>query len=109
MTEEAARILRLLGLGVRGGLVVVGVEQVRKAVTAGKAKLAVVAADASQHSRDKIIPLLRARHVSMIEVASSGALGGAVGRETTAVVGVLDGQLARGIHAAREEIGGQGE
>ena len=104
MTGTPARILRLLGLGVRGGLVVVGVEQTRKAVLAGEVKVAVVAADVSQHSRDKIIPLLQARGISMIEMASAMELGGAVGRETTAVVGVLDAKLARGIHAAYGEI-----
>jgi ribosomal protein L7Ae-like RNA K-turn-binding protein len=41
----------------------------------------------------------------MIETASAAALGGAVGRETTAVVGVLDVKLARGVRAASGEIG----
>jgi ribosomal protein L7Ae-like RNA K-turn-binding protein len=55
---DPAKMLRLLGLGARGGLVVVGVELTRKAVGAGKVKLAVVAADVSEHSKDKIVPLL---------------------------------------------------
>jgi ribosomal protein L7Ae-like RNA K-turn-binding protein len=102
MTDGAAKMLRLIGLGARGGLVVVGVEQVRKGVMAGKIRLAVVATDVSVNSRDKIVPLLTARNVSMIETASAIALGGAVGRETTGVVGVLDAKLARGILAAHE-------
>ena len=108
---DSAKMLRLLGLGVRGRLAVVGVEQTRAAANAGKLILAVIAADASQHSREKVIPLLTARGVSMIETASATALGAAVGRDVTAVVGVLDEQLANGIRAvqaAHGEIGRKG-
>lgn len=101
-------LLRLVGLGARGRLVVSGVELTRKAALDRKLQLAVVAADASQNSRDKFVPLLTARRIKMIEVPSTTALGGAVGRETTAVVGVLDEQLARGILAAHGAIGRTG-
>ncbi|HXC26152.1 MAG TPA: hypothetical protein VNU46_09575, partial [Gemmatimonadaceae bacterium] len=47
--DGGARLFRLLGLGARGGLVVVGVEQVRKAVFANKLRLAVVAANMSHN------------------------------------------------------------
>ena len=98
MTEAARRkLLRLVGLGVRGRLAVVGVQQVREAVQRGKLSLAVVAPDASANSLDKVVPLLRARHVRMIEGPGAAELGAAVGREATAVVGVTDGHLARGI------------
>ena len=76
----------------------------RKAVLADKVYLAVVAADVSHNSREKIVPLLTARGVSMIETTSAATLGRAVGRDTTAVVGVLDTKLARGIQAAHGEI-----
>ena len=66
--------------------------------------VAIVATDVSHHSKDKIVPLLLARGVSMIETASAAALGRAVGRDTTAVVGVLDAKLARGISAAHGDI-----
>ena len=58
---------------------------------------AIVAADASRNSLDKIVPLLNARRVRFVEVPSAAELGGAVGRETTAVVGIVDRQLAKGI------------
>jgi len=91
------RLLGLLGLGVRGRRAVVGVQQVRDAALRGKLVYAVVAPDASRHSLDKIVPLLNARRVRFIEGPSASELGSAVGRETTAVVGVVDAQLARGI------------
>jgi ribosomal protein L7Ae-like RNA K-turn-binding protein len=91
------RILRLIGLGVRSRGVVVGVERVRDAARGGKLALAVVAADASRNSLDKLMPLLTARRVNFIEVPSAAELGAAAGRDQTAAVGVVDPQLADGI------------
>jgi ribosomal protein L7Ae-like RNA K-turn-binding protein len=93
----ADRILRLIGLGVRSRNVVVGIEQVRQAARKGKLAFAIVAPDASVNSRDKIVPLLRARGIKFVEGPTAAELGAAVGREQTAAVGVLDAQLARGI------------
>ena len=91
------RLLRLVGLGVRGRGAVIGVEQVREGAKKNKVAFAIVAMDASRHSLDKVIPLLNARRVRFVEVPSAAELGGAVGRETTAVVGIVDRQLAKGI------------
>ena len=100
MTLSAAdrgRLLRLVGLGVRGRGAIVGVEQVRENAKKNKVAFAVVAMDASRHSLDKVVPLLNARRVRFVEVPSAAELGDAVGRETTAVVGIVDRQLAKGI------------
>ena len=91
------RIAGLIGLGIRARNVVVGVEQVRVAARKGQLALAVVAADASPHSRAKVLPLLQAKRVKVIEVPSASALGSAAGRESTAALGILDAALARGI------------
>ncbi len=94
---DRGRLLRLIGLGVRGRGAVIGVEQVREGAKKNKVAFAIVAMDASRHSLDKVIPLLNARRVRFVEVPSAAELGGAVGRETTAVVGIVDRQLAKGI------------
>jgi ribosomal protein L7Ae-like RNA K-turn-binding protein len=101
------RVLALVGLGVRGRLAVVGVEQVRAAATGNKLALAVVAHDASRHSLDKVLPLLAARRVLVLQGPTAEELGAAVGRETTAAVGVLDRQLAQGIRKAVDEGAGR--
>jgi ribosomal protein L7Ae-like RNA K-turn-binding protein len=95
--HDRGRLLRLVGLGVRGRGAIIGVEQVREGAKKNKVAYAVVAMDASRHSLDKVIPLLNARRVRFVEVPSAAELGGAVGRETTAVVGIVDRQLATGI------------
>jgi ribosomal protein L7Ae-like RNA K-turn-binding protein len=91
------RVMRLLGLGVRGRGAVVGVKQVREAARSNKVFLAIVAKDASENSLEKIEPLLNARRVRFIEVPSAVELGAAVGREQTTVVGIVDRQLAAGV------------
>jgi ribosomal protein L7Ae-like RNA K-turn-binding protein len=102
---QLQRMYRLLGLGVRSRGVVVGVSQVREAAKRNKVLYAIVATDASLNSIEKIVPLLNARRVRFIEVPSATELGAAVGRDQTAVVGIVDRQLAAGVRDAvtREE------
>ena len=97
--DDAARrrLASLIGLGVRGRMVVVGVEQVRMAATRNKLAYAIVAPDAARNSLDKVVPLLNARRVRFSEALGADELGAAVGRQSTAVVGIVDGTLAKGI------------
>ena len=95
--DRQRRLLGLLGLGMRGRGVVVGVEQVRAAAQRGRLVYAVVAPDASRHSLEKVVPLLNARRIRFAEGPSARELGGAVGRDATAAVGIVDANLARGI------------
>ena len=91
------KLLRLLGLGVRGRGAVVGVDRVREAAFKGTLVLAVIAPDASTNSLDKVVPLLRARRVPVLDGPGTTQLGHAVGRDATAVDGVTDPNLALGI------------
>ncbi|MGH7655513.1 MAG: L7Ae/L30e/S12e/Gadd45 family ribosomal protein [Gemmatimonadaceae bacterium] len=97
--DDAAwkRVLGLAGLGVRGRLAVIGVERVREAASKGTLKLAIVARDASKNSLDKVVPLLEAKRVRIVDGVSAASLGAAVGRDATAVIGIVDAQLAKGI------------
>ena len=103
------KLANLLGLGVRGRMVVVGVEQVRMAATKNKLAFAIVAPDASKNSLDKVLPLLNARRVRYVEALGADELGAAVGRQSTAAVGIVDSRLARGIRALVEGAGPEHE
>lgn len=96
---QAKRVLGLLGLGVRGRLALVGVDRVREAVKKGAVRVAVVARDASSNSRQKVDGLLAGRGVPTLEVESAAALGQVAGKDTTAVIAVVDDKLAAGILA----------
>ena len=63
----------------------------------GQLACVLVAPDASPNGRQKIVPLLRARGIEMIEAFDARTLGAAVGRETTTAVGILDAHLANGV------------
>jgi ribosomal protein L7Ae-like RNA K-turn-binding protein len=99
--DEATRqkVRGLVGLGLRGRLVVVGSERVKIEALKGEVHLAIVAMDASRHSLDKVVPALRARRVEIIEWPSAAELGAIVGRESTTAVGIADQALARGIRS----------
>jgi ribosomal protein L7Ae-like RNA K-turn-binding protein len=101
MTADAVKrkVLGLVGLGLRGRLAVVGVQQVRDAARHGRLKLALVARDASQNSLDKVSGLLVAREVPVIGSFSAAELGGIAGRESVTAIGVADQGLANGIVA----------
>jgi ribosomal protein L7Ae-like RNA K-turn-binding protein len=98
-TIDTRKLLGLIGLGVRGRGAVVGVQQVREAARRGKLQLAIAAPDASSNSLDKVLPLLRARGIDVLSGPSAAELGSAVGRDSTAVVGIVDRGLAKGIRA----------
>lgn len=100
--DQHRRLLGLIGLGIRSRRAVVGVQQVRAAVQRGRVVLAIVAPDVSRHSRDKILPLLKARGIVTVEGPDAARLGAAAGKDTTAVVGIVDENLARGIREVVE-------
>jgi ribosomal protein L7Ae-like RNA K-turn-binding protein len=96
---QQRKLLGLIGLGVRGRGAIVGVQRVRDAAKRGKLFLAIAAPDASSNSLDKVLPLLRARGIAVFVGPPAAELGSAVGRETAAVVGIVDRGLAKGIRA----------
>jgi len=101
---QQRKLLGLIGLGVRGRGAIVGVQQVREAARRGKLHLAIAAKDASGNSLDKVLPLLRARGISVFVGPNGAELGGAAGRETVAVIGIVDNGLAKGIRALSPDV-----
>lgn len=93
--REAERALKLLGLAARAGSVLPGTERVREAARAGKLVFAMLAADASENSRGKLVPLLEARRIPFIFCFERDALGDAIGRSPLSAVGITDPALAR--------------
>ncbi len=100
--EQARRVLGLVGLGLRSRNAVVGVEQVRAAARKGTVVLALVAVDAAENSTAKLLPLLRARRVRVLDGLTAAQLGAVAGRNQTAAIGIMDRALANGILGAVE-------
>jgi uncharacterized protein len=90
---QAEAALRLLGLAARAGAVVVGTERVREAARGGSLRFAIIAADASENSRGKLVPLLEATAQPHAVAVDRAALGAAVGRGPLSAVGITDASL----------------
>jgi ribosomal protein L7Ae-like RNA K-turn-binding protein len=98
-------LVRLLGLGVRAGGVVIGVAGVRARLQRNALACVVLAADASPRTRDKVERLARARGVPVLVGPAAERLGAELGRGRLSVqaVGVADAMLARGLVGSLEE------
>lgn len=93
--SEAERALNLLGLAARAGSVLPGTERVREAARHGKLVFAILAADASDNSRGKLVPLLEARRIPFLIEFERVRLGAAIGKAPLSAIGVVDPVLAR--------------
>jgi ribosomal protein L7Ae-like RNA K-turn-binding protein len=100
------RALGLLGMATRAGALVPGTERVREAARAGTLRLAVMASDASDNSRGKLLPLLTARGISHVIRYERNELGAAVGRGPLSAVGVVDRAFADRLLALLDDGGG---
>jgi ribosomal protein L7Ae-like RNA K-turn-binding protein len=103
--RRAEQALRLLGLAARAGGVVPGTDRVRIAARRDELEFVVIADDASENAREKLVPLLTARGVPYRKVFTRAELGGAVGRSPLSAIGLTDASLAGRI---RELISGSG-
>lgn len=89
------KLLGLLGLARRGGNLCFGFDAVCKAVAQGKAQAVLLAQDASERTAAEIGRRCEGSQAELLRPACTmAALGGAIGRNDTAVVAVLDRSLA---------------
>ncbi len=96
-SELADRLLGLLGLGLRSGGVIVGVDGTRALLQRGRARVVVMASDASPRARDRIESLARGRGVPLVEGPVSVEIGNRLGRPPVMVVGVEDRGIGSGV------------
>ncbi len=97
MTEKE---LRLIGLGMRAGSVLVGTSSVREGLKKEQIRLVVLAGDFSKRTEEKVGRLARAKGVRIIEGPGSIELGRRVGRKPVQALGLLDANLASEIGSA---------
>ena len=84
----------MLGMATRAGAVLPGTERVRLAARSGELRFAIIAADASENSRNKLLPLLAATGIPHVIRYDRAALGAATGRGPLSAVGVVEATLA---------------
>ena len=96
---DVHRLVRLLGLGVRAGNVVIGVAGVRAGLQRGKLACVVLAADAGPRTLEKVGRLADAKQIPLLRGPTAAALGQGLGKPPVQAVGVSDPALARGMIA----------
>ena len=85
----------LLGLAKRAGMLEHGTESTRRAVMDGRARLVVLARDAAEGQRDKVMKLVRHRATPNATLGTRRELGKAVGTAPVSAVAVTDKGFAR--------------
>lgn len=98
----------LLGLGLRAGHVIIGVEAVRRALQANECRAVVVASDASQRAIEKTVRLATARGVPQLAGPAALELGARLGKPPVMVVGIRDQALAEGALRLARDAGSDG-
>ncbi len=88
-------LLGLLGLAMRAGQVVSGEEGVLAAVKNQKARLILIAEDASEGTKKKFTDKSSYRDIPHRILLEKEVLGHAIGKKTRAVIGILDPNFAR--------------
>ena len=96
----------MLGIARRAGHLTIGSEAVGRAARRGELRLAVVARDAGENARGRIVPVLEREGVPTVECGTRRELGRSLGRPPTVAVGVSDAGMAR---AVEDRLPGPGE
>ena len=91
------KILSYLGLATKAGKLVSGEFMTEKAVKEGKAKIVIVAEDASDNTKKMFSNMCEFYHVSLYIMSNKETLGRAIGKQFRASVAVLDTGLANAI------------
>jgi ribosomal protein L7Ae-like RNA K-turn-binding protein len=92
----------LLGLGAKARRLAIGVEAAREALRRGVAEGLVLASDAGERAREKLVPLATHKRVVILRGPTAEEFGRVLGRPPVHGVAVLDRQLARGLRAYLE-------
>lgn len=88
------KALSALGMAMRAGKLATGDEIVLKAVRANKAKLVIIAGDASDNTKKKFRDKCTSYDVPLMEVYDRVSLGRAIGKAERVVLAVTDVQFA---------------
>ena len=84
------RITSYLGLAMRAGKLASGDENVLKAIRSGKAKLVLIAADASVNTKGKFRDKCQSYDTPYMEYGTREMLGASIGKSARAVISIQE-------------------
>lgn len=91
------KVLGLIGLSQKSGNVVSGEFSVETTVKEGKARLVLIATDASDNTKKKFRNMAEYRHIPYVEYGTKETLGHAMGRAERSSAAVTDQGFAKAI------------
>lgn len=97
MSQMENKILSYLGLATKAGKLVSGEFMTEKAVKEGKARIVIVAEDASDNTKKMFSNMCEFYKVPLYIMSNKEMLGHAIGKQFRASVAVLDAGLANAI------------
>ena len=89
------RSLNYLGIAKRSGNLICGTDMVIKSLSSGKVKIIILASDASENTKDKIIKKAFYYQIQVVEVFSSNELSSAVGADHLMIMAITDDGLTK--------------
>ena len=87
---ETDKVFRLLGLATRAGKIAFGYESVVDTIIKNKAKLVLVAEDASERTKRNILRIAQENHVQARKYGTIDKISNNIGKQNKAVVCVKD-------------------
>ena len=105
--KKRDKILSLIGLATKAGRCISGETMTESETKAGKAKLVIVASDASENTKKKFQDMCKFYKVPIYIYGDKDTLGHAMGKEFRASLAILDEGFADGIQRElkdREDI-----
>jgi ribosomal protein L7Ae-like RNA K-turn-binding protein len=96
----------MLGLARRAGAVSTGTDATKRAVREGRALFVVLASDASELQKEKLIPLMERRGVPHRIWGTRDELGGAVGAGLSSAVAITQASFAEQVERRLQDEAG---
>ncbi len=88
------KFLAMLGFAMKSGNVITGDDTCEMFIKKRRVKLLIVAADASENTKDKFRFLTRQSNIRLFEISTKEELSQAIGKYNRAVIGVTNQKFA---------------
>lgn len=96
--------MQMLGLVMKANRLATGEEAVLQAVRNGKAKLVIVADDASPNTVKKMKDKCRSYRIPLVQSGNREALGRSVGKSERVIIGILDSGFAESLRKKIDSV-----
>lgn len=91
------KFLTMLGFAMKSGKIITGDDTCEMFMKKRKIKLLIVAADASENTKDKFRFLTKQAEVQIIEISTKEELSQAIGKYNRAVIGITDRKFSNAL------------